>query len=202
MHGPLPTGSVLTLASGLADGLAAIHAAGLVHGELNPTNVLLAEDGPSIINLGACEARAALRKGIQSNPRFMSPERLTGRDVGPPIDIFGLGGVLAFAATGEGPFDSEVSIGIEYRIINTAPNLDRLPDELRSLVGRCLAKDPALRPTAAHILAEMGSVRPGPGWLPEAVIGTYATNPVATVAANAGDADMSLVKGEPTDAGS
>jgi len=107
-HGPLPPRSVLALAKGLAEGLNAIHAAGVVHRDLKPANVLLAQDGPRVIDFGisrAAEASALTHTGlVVGSPGFMSPEQAEGREVGPPSDIFSLGAVLAFAATGHGPF--------------------------------------------------------------------------------------------------
>jgi serine/threonine protein kinase len=105
---PLPVASVLTLAAGLAEGLEAIHAAGVVHRDLKPSNVLLAEDGPRVIDFGislAAEASVLTQAGtVMGSPGFMSPEQAEGREVGPPSDVFSLGAVLAFAATGQGPF--------------------------------------------------------------------------------------------------
>ena len=107
-HGPLPEASLLALAAGLAESLNAIHAAGVVHRDLKPSNVLLAEDGPRVIDFGisrAAESTMLTQAGlVVGSPGFMSPEQATGYEVGPPSDIFNLGAVLAFAATGEGPF--------------------------------------------------------------------------------------------------
>ena len=107
-HGPLPAAPVLALAAGLAEGLAAIHAAGIVHRDLKPSNVLLADDGPRIIDFGisrAAEATALTGTGLViGSPSFMSPEQARGHLVGPPSDVFSLGAVLAFAANGQGPF--------------------------------------------------------------------------------------------------
>ena len=107
-QGPLPLTSVLTLAAGLAEGLGAIHAEGMVHRDLKPSNVLLASDGPRIIDFGisrAADATALTRADfVVGSPGFMSPEQALGKDVGPASDIFSLGAVLAFAAAGQGPF--------------------------------------------------------------------------------------------------
>ena len=172
-HGPLPTGSVLALAAGLAEGLNAIHAAGVVHRDLKPANVLLADDGPRVIDFGisrAVESSALTSTGlVVGSPGFMSPEQADGREVGPPSDIFSLGAVLAFAATGEGPFGSGSTPALVYRVVFSPPNLDRLPAGVRPLIARCLDKDPAQRPTAARLLAEAGAVYPGAGWLPAPV---------------------------------
>ncbi len=106
-RGPLPVDSVLALAAGLAEGLVAIHAVGVVHRDLKPSNVLLAVDGPRVIDFGisrAAEASALTQSGmVMGSPGFMSPEQAEGVPVGPASDVFSLGAVLAFAATAEGP---------------------------------------------------------------------------------------------------
>ena len=171
-QGPLPAHSVLALAVGLAEGLNAIHAAGVVHRDLKPANVLLAEDGPRVIDFGisrAVEASALTHTGlVVGSPGFMSPEQAEGRPVGPPSDIFSLGAVLAFAATGQGPFGTGSTPALVYRVVHSLPNLDYLPAEVRPLVERCLAKDPGQRPTAAQLLAGAAAY-PATGWLPEPV---------------------------------
>jgi serine/threonine protein kinase len=172
-NGPLPAVSVLALAAGLAESIGAIHAAGVVHRDLKPANVLLADDGPRVIDFGisrAAEATSLTGTGfVVGSPGFMSPEQAEGREVGPPSDIFSLGSVLVFAAAGRGPFGAGSTAALVYRIVHTSPELDRLPAELRPLVGRCLAKDPGDRPAAADVLAGVGAVQPAPGWLPEPV---------------------------------
>ena len=153
VHGPLPEASVLTLAAGLAEGLEAIHAAGVVHRDLKPSNVLLAADGPRVIDFGisrAVEATALTQSGmVMGSPGFLSPEQAEGGTVGPPSDVFSLGAVLAFAATGENPFGTGPTPALIYRVIHQDPNTDGLPGSIRPLVERCLAKDPSLRPTSA-----------------------------------------------------
>ena len=189
-HGPLPPRSVLALAAGLAEGLNAIHAAGVVHRDLKPANVLLAEDGPRVIDFGisrAVEASALTHTGlVVGSPGFMSPEQAEGREVGPPSDIFSLGAVLAFAATGQGPFGTGSTPALVYRVVHSLPNLDHLPAEVRPLVERCLAKDPARRPTAAQLLA--GAAYPATGWLPEPVTRTLSLDMAQVGAALTGTA--------------
>jgi serine/threonine protein kinase len=189
-HGPLPAASVLALARGLAEGLSAIHAAGIVHRDLKPANVLLAEDGPRVIDFGisrAVEASVLTHTGlVVGSPGFMSPEQAEGREAGPPSDIFSLGAVLAFAATGQGPFGSGSTPALVYRVVHSGPQLDLMPAEVRSLAERCLAKDPAMRPTAADLLA--AAAYPAAGWLPEPVTRAQAAPPTMTAPRQAGTA--------------
>jgi eukaryotic-like serine/threonine-protein kinase len=184
--GPLPAESVLALAKGLAEGLNAIHAAGVVHRDLKPANVLLAQDGPRVIDFGisrAVEASALTLTGlVVGSPGFMSPEQAEGRLVGPPSDIFSLGAVLAFAATGHGPFGTGSTPSLVYRVVYSPPNLDNLPAEVRPLIERCLDKDPAQRPTAAQLLADAGAAHPATAWLP--VTRTSVQVPAVTSQAN------------------
>src|SRR6201993_3362576 len=123
-HGPLSARSVLALTAGLAEGLDAIHAAGVVHRDLKPSNVLLAEDGPRVIDFGisrATESTMLTQAGlVVGSPGVMSPEQAMGSDVGPPSDIFNLGAVLAFAATGEGPFGTGTTAALLYRVVHGA----------------------------------------------------------------------------------
>src|SRR5206468_3831528 len=173
-YGPLPEASLLALAAGLAESLNAIHAAGLVHRDLKPSNVLMAEDGPRVIDFGisrAMEASTVTSTGmVVGSPGFMSPEQAEGHEVGPPSDVFSLGAVLAFAATGEGPFGTGSSAALIYRLVHNPPDLARAPVETRPLIERCLDKDPGRRPAPRDILAELGGAGLTPGWLPESLI--------------------------------
>src|SRR5690242_4574746 len=182
-HGPLPEASLLALAAGLAESLNAIHAAGVVHRDLKPSNVLLAEDGPRVIDFGisrAVEASTMLTQAglVVGSPGFMSPEQVKGLEVGPPSDVFSLGAVLAFAATGEGPFGTVPTAALLYRVVQGTPNLDRAPAMMRPLIERCLVKDPRQRPTASGLLAELGALQPGSDWLPKPFSGSAAQNVV------------------------
>jgi serine/threonine protein kinase len=169
-EGPLPVASVLTLAAGLAEGLEAIHAAGLVHRDLKPSNVLLAEDGPRVIDFGisrAAEASVLTQTGtVMGSPGFMSPEQAQGREVGPPSDVFSLGAVLTFAATGQGPFGTGATPALIYRVVYQQPDTTRLPTPIRPLVERCLAKDPGQRPATTDLLTALGNPQPAEDWLP------------------------------------
>ncbi|UUU32830.1 PQQ-binding-like beta-propeller repeat protein [Streptomyces sp. CA-210063] len=189
-HGPLPESSVLALGAGLSEALQAIHTAGLVHRDLKPSNVLLAPDGPKVIDFGiaiSAGSSSLTRSGVVvGTPAYMSPEQLTGGRAGTAADVFALGGVLVFAATGEGAFGSGPSLGVGFRVVHDEPNLSGVPAGLRPLLGRCLDKVPARRPTVAELLAEFARrILPAPeaeystdtvtlalhggAWLPESV---------------------------------
>ena len=174
-RGPLSARSVLSLAAGLAEGLSAIHAAGVVHGDLKPSNVLLAEDGPRVIDFGISRAAGAAPVTptglVVGSPGFMSPEQALGKEIGPLSDVFSLGAVLAFAATGQRPFGTGSPVELLDRVIHGSPRLETVPAEVQLLVLRCLDKDPSQRPTAADLLAEMGAVHVATDWLPESIVG-------------------------------
>jgi eukaryotic-like serine/threonine-protein kinase len=181
--GPLPVHTLLGLAAGLAEGLQAIHLAGVVHRDLKPSNVLLAADGPRVIDFGISRAREAsilTQSGtIVGTPGFLSPEQARGRLVGPPSDVFSLGGVLTYAATGAGPFGSGPTDAMVYRVVELDPELSEVPAELRPIVERCLAKDPAARPTPGELLAELDHLGVDigvatPEWLPASIADSVA----------------------------
>jgi serine/threonine protein kinase len=173
-QGPLPEASVLALAAGLAEGLIAIHAAGVIHRDLKPSNVLLAPDGPRIIDFGissAAEATALTGTGFMiGSPGFMSPEQAEGLTVGPSSDIFSLAGVLIYAARGEGPFGVGDTAALLYRVVHGKPNMDHTPDKLRNLIKRSLSRDPRKRPSAAQFLSDLSVAYPSAAdltdWLP------------------------------------
>jgi eukaryotic-like serine/threonine-protein kinase len=183
-HGPLPESSLLALAAGLAEALAAIHAAGVTHRDLKPSNVLLAEDGPRVIDFGisrAAESTTLTQTGLTiGSPGFMSPEQAVGTEVGPPSDIFSLGTVLAFAATGQGPFGGGTTASLLYRVVHETPDLNGVPAAVRPLIERCLVKEPARRPTAVALLDAVGALQPTGNWLPDSVIRMAAAPPSLT----------------------
>lgn len=169
--GPLPASSLSVLAAGLAGALQEIHRAGLVHRDLKPSNVLLADDGPRVTDFGVSQAleRSAIG-AVAGSPGFLSPEQARGREeTGPASDVFSLGAVLVYAATGEGPFGAGPTPALLYRVVNEDAQLIRVPAEIRPLVERCLAKDPAARPSPGDILAALGGedVVAAGDWPPE-----------------------------------
>jgi serine/threonine protein kinase len=173
-YGGLPAASVRVLGAGLAEGVAAIHACGLVHRDLKPSNVILAADGPRVIDFGiarALEATSGTVSGhIVGTPAYMSPEQVRGgEDIGPPSDVFSLGSVLAFAATGVAPFGAGHPTAMLHRIVAEDPDLSALDADLRDLVAACLAKDPAARPDIADVLARCAAAETTGDWLPEPV---------------------------------
>ena len=155
----------------------------MVHRDLKPSNVLIAQDGPRVIDFGisrAVESTQLTQAGLViGSPGFMSPEQAAGYEVGPPTDIFSLGAVLAFAATGEGPFGTGTTAALLYRVVHGDPRLDRVPADVRPLIERCLAKDPGQRPTADGLLAEVGALQPTPHWLPDSIIRAFSQDPAS-----------------------
>jgi outer membrane protein assembly factor BamB len=175
--GPLPEDAAAKLAAGLTEALRAIHEAGLVHRDLKPDNVLLADDGPRVIDFGIARALdgtvLTAAGSVVGTPAYMSPEQAQGQPTEPASDVFSLGGVVYFAATGSRPFGSGDPAVLLYRIVHTDPDLERLPAGLRELVAACLAKDPARRPALAELAASLTEAAPPenspPGFWPASV---------------------------------
>ncbi|MFJ2738297.1 WD40 repeat domain-containing serine/threonine protein kinase [Streptomyces sp. NPDC087440] len=165
-QGPYAEDAVLRLGAGLAEGLAAIHGCGLVHRDLKPGNVIVAGDGPRIIDFGvahASEAGRLTRTGaIIGTYAYMSPEQIRSAHVTPAGDVFSLGSVLAFAGTGRSPFDASSVPAIIHRVVGEPPRLTGLDEDgsLHRLIRACLAKDPAERPSAAEILHRLSVTGP------------------------------------------
>lgn len=174
-YGPLPARSVRILGARLAEALAEVHAAGLVHRDVKPGNVLLAPDGPRLIDFGIARAAGAptltAADAIVGTPGYLAPElaRTAGPPAGPASDVFSLGCVLAYAATGHGPFGGGHAAAVVFRTVHDEPETGDLPAELAEAVGACLAKDPGARPALAELPALLGLL-PGEeaaeDWLP------------------------------------
>ncbi|GAA4906666.1 PQQ-binding-like beta-propeller repeat protein [Streptomyces coeruleoprunus] len=159
-NGPLSAAELRRLGAGLAEALRDIHRAGVVHRDLKPSNVLLAADGPKVIDFGISRpADSDLRTEtgkLIGTPPFMAPEQFQRpRDVGPAADVFAMGAVLVHAATGRGPFDSNSPYIVAYQVVHNEPDLAGVPEDLAPLLRRCLAKDPAARPTPDELMSAL-----------------------------------------------
>ncbi|MFD5319859.1 serine/threonine-protein kinase [Streptomyces sp. NPDC127098] len=176
-HGPLPVETVLLLTAGVAEALQSIHAAGIVHRDLKPGNVLLSADGPKVIDFGiaqAADGTALTGTDVRvGTPAFMAPEQIMGTPaISAATDVFALGVVIHYAATGGHPFGEGSAHGLMYRIVQEPPELSGAPEALRGLIGACLAKDPGARPSPAQIIESCRLLSPGQtlrregSWLP------------------------------------
>ncbi|MFD8894513.1 serine/threonine-protein kinase [Streptomyces sp. NPDC059566] len=198
--GVLDGAVVHRLAAGLASALAEIHRAGLIHRDLKPDNVLLTEDGVRVIDLGIARATEGETDGetgltrtgwVIGSPAFMSPEQAESKPLTPASDVFSLGSVLVMAVTGNSPFAGTSTLQTLYDVVHSVPDLSAVPAGLRGIVERCLAKDPAARPTPAQLLELLGPVAPAGRQWPPAVY--------RMLAQQRADIDR-LFSGEPVDA--
>ncbi|MFB7953473.1 bifunctional serine/threonine-protein kinase/transporter substrate-binding domain-containing protein [Streptomyces sp. NPDC056045] len=173
--GPLPGPAARLLTAGLLHALAAVHAQGLVHRDLKPSNILLTAEGPRVIDFGiaysAAETALTATGTALGTPGYMAPEQLvmSGPEVTGAADVFALGGVIVFAATGGGPYGSADPQILMYRTVHEEPRLDGLPDGLRELAADCLAREPGQRPALPVLMNRAGTPGPYADWLPEPV---------------------------------
>jgi WD40 repeat protein len=165
--GPLDPAAVHQLATALAEGLHAVHSRGLVHRDLKPLNIIMAAAGPRIIDFGIAKAagtssdpRLTSTGMVVGTPAFLSPEQLDDGAIGPASDIFSLGSVLAFAASGQTPFDGRTFKATSYAIVNKVPDLRAVAGPILDVITACLAKDPRSRPSAADLLTYLYRTRP------------------------------------------
>ncbi|QKW08332.1 PQQ-binding-like beta-propeller repeat protein [Streptomyces sp. NA04227] len=162
-NGPLAPAMLRRLMAGLAEALRDIHRAGVVHRDLKPSNVLLADDGPKVIDFGISrpkdsELRTETGKLIGSPP-YMAPEQFRRpREVGPAADIFALGSLMVHAATGKAPWDSDSPYLVAYQVVHDEADLSALPESLVPLVEACLSKDPEHRPTADELMSDLRGI--------------------------------------------
>ncbi len=190
--GPLPVPSVRWLAAGCAEALESIHLAGLVHRDLKPSNVLVAPDGPRVIDFGVARAAERIQltvtRGAVGTPAYMAPEQARdSQHASLASDVYSLGATLLFAATGHGPYQGETVMDVLVKLATEPPDLTGLPPDLTTLITACLEHSPRMRPTSAALLAGLGSFVEASGdpadahsYLPDsamALIGEYQRSP-------------------------
>ncbi|TDD28387.1 serine/threonine protein kinase [Actinomadura sp. KC06] len=157
-EGPRRGAALERLAVDTASALATVHAAGIVHRDFKPHNVLLGPDGPRIIDFGiarALDMTSSLTKGPIGTPAYMAPEQIEGRPVTAAADVFAWGAVMVFAATGRPAFARDGMQALFHQILSEEPDLSGLDWRLRDVVRSCLAKDPAHRPAASELVARL-----------------------------------------------
>ncbi|MEU5884972.1 serine/threonine-protein kinase [Spirillospora sp. NPDC047279] len=165
-EGPRTGAALQRLAIGTATALAAIHQAGVVHRDFKPPNVLMGEDGPRVIDFGiakALDGTSTMTSQVVGTPAYMAPEQVSGQELGTWTDMFAWGVTILFAATGRSPFGADTVPAVMHRILHADPDTSVLPEPLAGLVTACLAKEPARRPTAPHVLLALLGLGTAPG---------------------------------------
>ncbi len=156
--GPLSADAALGLVARVAEALQSIHAADVIHRDLKPSNIILTAEGPKVIDFGiarAADVTAVTATGMRTGtPAYMAPEYIRGQTVTEAGDVFALGVIAHFAATGHLAFGGGTDHGVVYRILEQAPDLDGCPEPLRAIAARCLEKDPQARPTPAEVIEQ------------------------------------------------
>ncbi|MGW2743278.1 serine/threonine-protein kinase [Streptomyces sp. NPDC001450] len=198
-HGPLPVDTVLRLIAGVAEALQAVHREGIVHRDLKPSNVLLASDGPRVIDFGvarAADATSLTQSGTAlGTVAYMAPEQVLGAEAAPAADVFALGQTAVFAATGGAAFGDGDPHAVLYRVVHAEPDLSRVPAEIQDLVARCLRKPAAERPTVEEVIRSVQEIQAYRGdearyasgaWLPGGL--------AAGIEARAADADQARAR--------
>ncbi|KPM56620.1 serine/threonine protein kinase [Frankia sp. CcI49] len=191
-QGALPSATVLMLIAGVAEALQSIHRSGVIHRDLKPGNVILADDGPRVIDFGVARAietstAAMTQTGVRiGTPAFMSPEQVRGKQIDAAGDVFALGSTAYYALTGRPPFGSDAAVF--HRIEHQQPDWEHCPDNVREVLSRCLAKDPAERPTSTQVIELCRSaitddlyLQTGGGWLPPTVAAEVTRYRISTV---------------------
>ena len=162
-HGPLPVDTVLRLIAGVAEALQAVHREGIVHRDLKPSNVLLADDGPRVIDFGvarAADATSVTQSGMAlGTVAYMAPEQALGGEAAASADVFALGQTTVFASTGSGAFGDGDAHAVLYRVVHEQPVLGQVPEEIRELVARCLRKPAAERPSVEEVIRSVQSIQ-------------------------------------------
>jgi hypothetical protein len=190
-NGPLPVDTAIVLMAGVAEALQVIHGAGVVHRDLKPSNVVLAPDGPRVIDFGiarAVDASPVTGGGIRiGSPQYMAPEQVANSPVGPAADVFALGSLVTYAALGRPPFGDGGGLPVMYRVLHEPADLSGCPAPLRGIIERCLAKKAHDRPSPAEVIgwcraATAGRTRQiAQPWLPPGLIAAMAGTPAAVM---------------------
>ncbi|TMR15092.1 serine/threonine-protein kinase, partial [Nonomuraea zeae] len=156
-RGPLRGGELERLMVGTATALAAIHAAGIVHRDFKPANVLLGPDGPRVVDFGIARAEGAatMTSGLIGTPAYLAPEQISGMPAAPASDVFAWAASMLYAATGTSPFGADTVPAVLHRVLHAEPDLSALPPRLRGPIAACLDKDPARRPTAQQLMVSL-----------------------------------------------